>query len=188
MQPDFQVESRSYDHMYRGSWRGYRLDGATQLSDEQAEGAVQVAADCVRLWLPASTPMHWATRTRPLRYHCLQLYWPERWYTLSAFYEDRALIHTYASVIQPALFESERLVYVDLDLSMLIKPDMSYEVLTQAEFDQFADTLGYSEETRIGALLALQTLTHSAQLSMGLFATIPHRLRQTDFHLTSCYK
>src|SRR5229473_3048383 len=168
MQPDFQVESRSYDHMYRGSWRGYKLDAATQLSDEET---AKVAADCVRLWLPAGTPMHWATRTRPLRYHCLQLYWPERWYTLSAFYEDRSLIHTYASVIQPAVFEEGRLVYVDLDLSLLIKPDMSYEVLTQAEFDQ-----------------SVETLTQAARLAMGLFATIPHILRQTDFRLSDCYK
>lgn len=185
MQPDFQVESRSYDHMYRGSWRGYKLDAARQLSDEET---AKVAADCVRLWLPTGTPMHWATRTRPLRYHCLQLYWPERWYTLSAFYEDRSLIHTYASVIQPAVFEEGQLVYVDLDLSLLIKPDMSYEVLTQAEFDQSAETLGYSEETRIGALLALETLTQAARLAMGLFATIPHTLRQTDFRLSDCYK
>ena len=188
MQPDYQVESRSYDHMYRGSWRGYRLDAATQLSDEEMEGGTKVAADCVRLWLPASTPMHWATRTRPLRYNCLQLYWPERWYTLSAFYDDRSLIHTYASIIQPAVFEEKRLIYVDLDLSLLIAPDLSYEVLTQAEFDQFADSLGYSEETRISALLALETLTHAAQLAMGLFATIPHTLRQADFRLTDCYK
>jgi protein associated with RNAse G/E len=185
MQPDFQVESRSYDHMYRGSWRGYRLDTATRLSNEEI---TKVADDCVLLWLPAGTPMHWAIRTRPLRYHCVQLYWPERWYTLSAFYDDRSLIHTYASIIQPAVFEERRLVYVDLDLSLLIKPDLSFEVLTQAEFDQFADTLGYSEETRIGALLALETLTQSARLAMGLFAAIPHTLRQVDFRLTNCYK
>ncbi|HVB72100.1 MAG TPA: DUF402 domain-containing protein [Ktedonobacteraceae bacterium] len=188
MQPEYRVESRSYDQLYRGSWRGYRLDAATQLSDEETEEVVKVSADCVRLWLPVGTSMHWATRTRPLRSHCLQLYWPERWYTLSAFYDDRSLIHTYASVIQPATFEAGRLVYVDLDLSLLVQPDLSYEVLTQAEFDQFADTLGYNEETRIGALLALGTLTNAAQLAMGLFATIPLTLRQTDFRLSDCYK
>jgi protein associated with RNAse G/E len=79
-------------------------------------------------------------------------------------------------------------VYVDLDLTLLIQPDLSYEVLTQAEFEQFAETLGYSEETRIGALLALETLMQSARLAMGLFASIPHTLSQTDFRLTNCYK
>src|SRR5438270_6079921 len=133
MQPDMQIESRSYDQLYRGSWRGYILDATTQLSDEPTAA---IAGDCLRLWLPAGTPMHWATRTHPLRNNCLQLYWPGRWYTLSAFYDDRSLIHTYASIIQPAVFESQRLHYTDLDLSLLIQPDLSYEILTQAEFDQ----------------------------------------------------
>jgi len=184
MHPDFQVESRSYDQVYRGSWRGYRLETSIQLSDMPT---APVADDCVRLWLPAGTAMHWATQTRPLRDNCLQMYWPERWYTLSAFYHDRVLIHTYASIIQPITLEHARLSFVDLDLSLLIKPDLDYEVLTQAEFDQLAETMQYNEETRIGALLAMHTLTNAIQLATGLFATIPHTLRQADFHLEKCH-
>lgn len=105
---------------------------------------------------------------------------------LSAFYDDRVLRYTYATVIQPATIEIERLTYVDLDLSALIKPDLTYEILTQAEFEQMADMLHYSEETRIGALMALRTLTSSIQLSFGLFAAVPHLLSQTDFHLATC--
>jgi protein associated with RNAse G/E len=183
MHPDFQVESRSYDQAYRGSWRGYRLETSLQLSDLPT---APVSGDCLRLWLPAGTPMHWATRTHPLRNHCLQMYWPERWYTLSAFYQDRELIHTYASIIQPITMEDHRLSYIDLDLSLLIQSDLSYEVLTQVEFDALAETLHYSEETRIGALMAMHTLTNAIQLATGLFATIPLTLRQTDFHLVSC--
>lgn len=131
--------------------------------------------------------MHWATHTRPLRSNCLQLYWPERWYTLSAFYEGRSLIHTYAMIIQPATIQENHLTYIDLDLSLLVEPDFSHEVLTQAEFDQLSETLNYSEETRIGALLALNMLTNAARLGTGLFATIPHTLRQTDLHLIGCH-
>jgi hypothetical protein len=69
---------------------------------------------------------------------------------------------------------------------MLVKPNLSYEVLTQAEFEQLAETLDYNEETRIGALMAMDTLTNAIQLGLGLFAIIPHTLRQTDFHLASC--
>ncbi len=184
MQPDFQVESRSYDHILRGSWRGYRLDPATKLSDENL---AEPSSECLRLWLPAGTPMHWSTGTRPLRSNCLQLYWPQRWYTLSAFYDGRALIHTYASIIQPATFEPWHLNYVDLDLSILVRPDLTYEVLTQAEFDQLSDTLYYDEETRIGALMAMDTLINAIQLGVGLFATIPLTLRQVDFHLSACH-
>src|SRR5215469_16759349 len=161
MQPDFQVESLSYDQMLRGSWTAYRLDAAVQLSDEDLAGT---SSDCLRLWLPAGTPMHWSSGTRPLRYNCLQFFWPQRWYMLSAFYEGPALVHTYANIIQPATIEHDRLYYIDLDLSILVEPDLNYEVLTQAEFEQAAENFQYSEETRISALMALRTLISSVQL------------------------
>ncbi len=185
MQPDFRVECRSYDQMVRGSWQGYLLDATVQLSDENV---VEATSDCKRLWLPKGTQMRWSIRPRPLRHNCLQFFWPERWYLLSAFYDGPALIHTYANIIQPATIELDGLSYIDLDLSILVEPDLSHEVLTHAEFEQAADTLEYTEETRIGALMALRTLVSSIQLGVGLFATIPQRLRQTDFHLEECHQ
>ena len=185
MQPDFRVESRSYDQIVRGSWQAYRLDPAVQLSDESV---AETASDCLRLWLPAGTPMHWSTQVRPLRYNCLQFFWPQRWYMLSAFYNGSVLVHTYANIIQPAIIELHRLYYIDLDLSILVEPDLSYEVLTQVEFEHAAETLHYSEEARISALMALRTLISSVQFGAGLFATIPQSLRQTDFHLAGCHK
>jgi len=185
MQPDFRVESRSYDQMIRGSWQGYRLDATVALSHEKV---AETASDCVRLWLPKGTQMRWSTRPRPLGHNCLQFFWPQRWYMLSAFYDGPELLHTYANIIQPATIGLDRLYYTDLDLSILVEPDLSYEVLTQAEFEQSAETLGYSEETRIGGLMALRTLTSSIQLGVGLFAIIPQRLSQTEFHLTKCHQ
>lgn len=185
MHADFQVESRSYDQMVRGRWRGYRLAGETRLGEE---GEAALTSDCLRLWLPAGTLMNWSTGTRPLRSHCVQFFWPQRWYTLSAFYNQRELIHTYASIIQPAFIELDRLIFVDLDLNLLVQPDMRHEVLTQVEFEQAADMLGYGEETRIGALLALETLTNAIQLGTGLFRLIPQTLKQTDFHRELCQK
>ena len=185
MQADFQVESRSYDQMVRGRWRGYRLADGTRLGNE-GEGAQ--TSENIRLWLPAGTPMNWSTATRPLRSNCVQFFWPRRWYMLSAFYAGRELIHTYASVIQPAQIELDSLTFVDLDLNLLVKPDLSYEVLTQVEFEQAADLLDYNEETRIGALVAVETLTNAIQLGTGLFGLIPHTLSQTNFHLELCQK
>jgi protein associated with RNAse G/E len=184
MQPDFRVESRSYDQLIRGSWQGYLLDATVQLTDESI---TESSSDCIRLWLPKGTQMHWSTRPRPLRYNCLQFFWPQRWYMLSAFYDGPVLMHTYANIIQPATIELDRLSFIDLDLVILVEPDLSHQVLTQAEFEQAAETLEYSEETRIGALMALRTLVSSIQLGVGLFATIPQKLRQTDFHLAKCH-
>ena len=183
MQQDFLVECRSYEKLLRGSWRAYKIDEHTQLGDEVRDEATR---ECVRLWLPAGTLMNWATGTRPLRYNCVQFFWPERWYMLSAFYNQSTLIHTYATIIQPALIQLDHLSYTDLDLSILVKPNLDYEVLTQAEFDQAAEMLHYAEETRISALMALRTLTSSIQRSVGLFMAVPQQLQQTDFHLAQC--
>jgi len=186
-QQQFLVESRSYDQMVRGSWQAYKLDAHTQLEDRLYGGEEENShANATRLWLPAGTPMRWASGTRPLRSNCLQFFWPERWYMLSAFYNGRNLIHTYANIIQPPTLLIDRVLYVDLDLSVLVKPDTSYEVLTQAEFDQTADMLHYDEETRISALMAARTVTSSIQRSVGLFTVVPHHLRQIDFHLAHC--
>jgi hypothetical protein len=183
MQQDFLVESRSYDQGLRGSWHGYRLNDGLRLGNEEVS---EMTGDALRLWLPAGTPMRWAIGTRPLRNNCLQIFWPQRWYMLSAFYNNRMLIHTYATIIRPATMQIDRLSYIDLDLSILVKPDLSYEVLTQAEFEQMADLFHYSEEVRIGALMALRTLTGTIQRSIGVFASVPSELKQTDFHLAHC--
>ncbi|WP_052890880.1 DUF402 domain-containing protein [Thermogemmatispora carboxidivorans] len=183
MQADFRVESRSYDGVLRGTWRACRLSPEVQLSDPPTASP---GADCLRLWLPAGTLMEWTTGTRPLRHHCLQFFWPERWYMLSAFYNGCDLLYTYATIILPPTIEVAGVRYVDLDLTMLVRPDLSYEVLTQAEFDHMVELLDYSEETRIGALLALRTLTNAAQIGTGLFRLIPQRLLQTDFHRHDC--
>jgi protein associated with RNAse G/E len=183
MQQDFLVESRSYDQGLRGSWRTYRLNDGLRLGNEEMS---EMAGDAMRLWLPAGTPMRWATGTRPLRNNCLQIFWPGRWYMLSAFYNNQTLIHTYAAIIQPANLQLDRLSYIDLDLSILVKPNLSYEVLTQAEFEQMADLFHYSEEVRIGALMALRTLTSTIQRSIGVFASVPSEIKQTDFRLAPC--
>lgn len=183
MQQDFRVESRSYDQVLRGSWQAYVLSKETQLGDKQAAPST---SESLCLWLPAGTLMRWVTGVRPLRYNCLQFFWPQRWYMLTAFYNERTLIHTYGTIIQPARIEVDHLSYIDLDLSILVKPDLSYEVLTQAEFEQMADLLHYTEETRISALMALRTLTSSIQRSVGIFAVVPYELQQTEFHLVRC--
>ena len=182
------VESRNYDKSVRGSWRACQVDERDVRtawerdacrSDENEERPI-----C--LWLPAGTTMNWANGTRPLRNNCLQFYWPQRWYMLSAFYNDRTLLRTYANIIQPATLIPGRVSYVDLDLSTLVEPNMSYEVLTLAEFEQAAEQLRYSEETRISALMALRTLTSSVQRSIGIFTVVPHQLSRVDFHLAHC--
>ncbi len=183
MHRDYLVESRSYDRLPRGSWQAQYIDEKQLI---RSGAGNQSQHDFVALWLPAGTPMRWTTGTRALRSHCLQFFWPQRWYMLSAFYRGDTLLHTYAMIIQPPTIQLNRLSYVDLDLSVLVQPDMTYEVLTQAEFDHAAELLRYDEDTRISALMALRTLTSSIQRSIGIFSLVPHHLNQADFNAVSC--
>ena len=112
MQRDFLVESYTYDQTLNGTWRASKLT-MSALDGEQASDA---SKDCVKLWLPAGTAMNWASGTRTLRNNCVQFYWPERWYMLSAFYNEDKLIHTYANIIRPATIQLDRLSYVNLEL------------------------------------------------------------------------
>ena len=178
MGQDFLIESHSYDKVLRGSWQAFQLCEDVLIGDESLE----LVAGCLRFWLPAGTIMNWASGVRPLKRHCLQLFWPQRWYMLSAFYEKTTLIHTYANIIQPITFGFNRLSFVDLDLSTLVKPDLSYEVLSQAEFNYMASMLHFSEDVRISALMALRSLTSSVQLSIGVFSAVPYHLKSESFH------
>ena len=191
MQQQYQqyvVESRNYDRSVRGSWRACQVDERDIRTawDRDEYNVYEDEERPVCLWLPAGTLMNWSNGSRPLRNNCLQFFWPQRWYMLSAFYKDRTLLRTYANIIQPATLIPGRVSYVELDLSILVEPNMFYEVLTQAEFEQAADQLRYTEETRISALMALDTLTSTVQRSIGIFTVVPHQLSRVDFHLAHC--
>jgi protein associated with RNAse G/E len=175
MKRDFLVESRSYDNFFRGSWHAYPLAYHLPIGNEQLSNTI-VDSDALRLWLPAGTAMHWSSGQRSLRNNCIQFFWPDRWYMLSAFYKENTLLHTYGNVIRPLTFTASGLSYVDLDLSVLFYPDLSYEVLTQAEFEHMAELLHYDEDVRVSALVALQSLTSVIQRSNGFLTAVPHQI------------
>jgi protein associated with RNAse G/E len=174
MKRDFLVESRSYDNLFRGSWQAYALAQQISLGNEQISPSTN--EDIIRLWLPAGTPMNWSSGQRFLRNNCIQFFWPDRWYMLSAFYKESTLRYTYGNIIRPLARTAGGLSYVDLDLNVLFHPDLSYEILTQAEFDHMAEMLHYDEEVRVSALVALQSLTSVIQRSNGFLTVVPHEL------------
>jgi len=164
MLPRVLMRQEKYDQRLAGNWEGYLLlSSATRTS----------------IWTPAGTVMHWATGDWPMRYHCLQHFWPDRWYTLNALYHDHDLYTIYGHIILPPAL-GEGATYTDLELSLLVQPDGSYEVLNMETFELAAESLGYSEEGRIGALLALDGLIRAAQRRNGPFLTVPLTLPRLD--------
>jgi protein associated with RNAse G/E len=59
----------------------------------------------------------------------------------------------------PPKLEGDRLTYVDLDIDLLVQPDLSYQVLDLEEFEINAVRYGYSPEVREHAQEAVKELT-----------------------------
>jgi hypothetical protein len=91
--------------------------------------------------------------------HSLEYYWLDRWYNVFRFAEpDGALRNYYCNVNVLPTFDGETLSYVDLDLDILVEPDLSYRILDVEDFERNAEDYGYSVEVRANARRAVDEL------------------------------
>ena len=91
--------------------------------------------------------------------HSLEYYWLDRWYNVFRFAEpDGALRNYYCNVNVLPTFDGENLTYVDLDLDILVEPDLSYRILDVEDFERNAEDYGYSVEVRANARRAVDEL------------------------------
>jgi protein associated with RNAse G/E len=164
MLPRVFMRQEKYNQRLAGTWEGYLLpSSATRTS----------------IWTPAGAVMHWSTGDWTMRYHSLQHFWPDRWYTLNALYQGHDLYAIYSNIIMPPAL-GEGATYTDLELSLRVEPDYSHEMLNMETFEFSAENLGYPEEVRIGALLALDGLIRAVERRNGPFMTIPLALPRLD--------
>src|SRR5215813_491805 len=169
MLPRVFMRQEKYDQRLGGTWEGYLLPSSARRTS---------------IWTPAGTVMHWSTGDWIMRYYSLQQFWPDRWYTLNALYRDHDLYAIYGTIIQPPAL-GEGATYTDLELGLLVQPNFTHEVLHMETFELAAEGLGYTEEVRIGALLALDGLIRSAERRNGPFMTIPLALPRLDLETLS---
>lgn len=86
-------------------------------------------------------------------------FWTDRWYNVFRFAEPNgALRNFYCNVNTPPVFDGKILSYVDLDIDLLVAPDLSYRVLDEDEFDTNAAHFGYPPEVVARAHAALEEL------------------------------
>jgi protein associated with RNAse G/E len=89
----------------------------------------------------------------------IEYYWLERWYNVFRFLEpDGSVRNFYCNVNMPPALDGGILTYVDLDMDILVAPDLSYEILDMDEFSENAERYGYTEEVLSKAGLALDEL------------------------------
>jgi uncharacterized protein len=79
----------------------------------------------------------------------IEYYWRDRWYNIFRFLEsDGSTKLFYCNIGMPPAFSSGVLSYIDLDIDILVQPDLSFQVLDLEEFDTNAARYGYSEQVK----------------------------------------
>lgn len=89
-----------------------------------------------------------------------EFFWTDRWYSVFRFGapEGGALLNFYCNVNTPARLESGTLYFTDLDIDVLVRPDLSYSILDEDEFEKHAKLYSYPPEYRVRAREALDEL------------------------------
>jgi protein associated with RNAse G/E len=96
-----------------------------------------------------------------------EYYWLDRWYNVFRFSDpNQELKSFYCNINLPPTFDGELLKYVDLDIDVLVQPDLSLQVLDLDDFEANAKFYSYPAELRDHAHQALAELinvieTHS---------------------------
>lgn len=78
-----------------------------------------------------------------------EYYWLDRWYSIFRFHEPSGSFRNfYCNLNMPPSFSDGVLDYVDLDIDVVVWPDLSYKVLDRDDYEGNAVRFGYSEEVK----------------------------------------
>ena len=89
-----------------------------------------------------------------------EYYWLDRWYNVFRFSDKSGkLKNFYCNVNQPPSFDGRLLSYIDLDIDVLVAPDLTYKVLDLDDFEANAERFAYPEDVQANAHGALKELT-----------------------------
>ena len=89
-----------------------------------------------------------------------EYYWLDRWYNVFRFSDpSQNLKNFYCNVNLPPCFDGSVLSYIDLDIDVLVEPDLTYKILDLDDFEENAKRYQYPEEVQINARLALAEIT-----------------------------
>jgi protein associated with RNAse G/E len=89
----------------------------------------------------------------------IEYYWLDRWYNVFRFlHPNGELRNFYCNVNVPPSFDGKVLSYIDLDIDILVAPDLSYQIVDEDEFVSNAARYEYPARIREQAYQALAEL------------------------------
>lgn len=89
-----------------------------------------------------------------------EYYWLDRWYNVFRFSDAEGKLKSfYCNVNQPPQFNGRLLSYIDLDIDVLVAPDLTYKILDLDDFEANARRYAYPDRVQRNARRALDELT-----------------------------
>jgi protein associated with RNAse G/E len=102
---------------------------------------------------------HASLGTIPKGTRTIEYYWLDRWYNIFQFLKaDGSTRIWYCNINTPPELINGELSYIDLDVDILVQPDLSYQVMDLDEFEENAKRYGYSEQVKKRAFKAVDEL------------------------------
>lgn len=87
----------------------------------------------------------------------VSFFYKNKFYNVIAMLKDDG-IYYYCNLSSPALIDSEGLKYIDYDLDVRVKPDFTYEILDEDEYQENIINYHYSEDLQEVILKTLKYL------------------------------
>lgn len=88
-----------------------------------------------------------------------EFFWTDRWYSVFRIGAPSGGVRNfYCNVNTPARLEADALCFTDLDIDVLVKPDLSYEILDEDEFERHSAAYSYPPKYRVRAREAIEEL------------------------------
>lgn len=105
----------------------------------------------------------------------VEFYWKNRCYNVFRFHEPEGeLRNFYCNVNLPPTLKSGELRYIDLDIDVLVQPDMSYQVVDLEEFEEHSIKHNYPAEiieTAHESLQEIISLIETRQFPFDFYET-----------------
>jgi uncharacterized protein len=101
-----------------------------------------------------------------------EYYWLDRWYNVFRFGDpDQKLKNFYCNINVPPRFDGRVLSYIDLDIDVLVEPDLTYKILDEDDFEENGRRYRYPQEVQTNARAALAELIGLIESSSFPFNT-----------------
>jgi protein associated with RNAse G/E len=97
--------------------------------------------------------------TLPVGTNSIEYYWLNRWYNVFRFLKPNGRLRSfYCNVNVPPVFDGRVLSYIDLDMDILVAPDLSFQIVDEDDFAANAARFNYPLRIRKRAYRALEEL------------------------------